>query len=432
MLKRTLKRIVPKQVLRIWYMKYCPIFLPWFYKRNKKFFYLHKIELQKARYFRTMRGENNIIFYIEMLFWPLITFGYAIKNTLLSSDGKYVKDTKQLSLSIIFFQQLWISQRFNIHPMNYYLFRLYEPENFKNIHNYFIHPLLSGLIEEVNNNTDTTVLSNKVNFASHCIKYNLPTIKIYALANNGKLKWCDKRFSDYHLPTEDLFIKPVDSELLPYGRGAESLKYNNGNWKGKRGRYTKSDFIEHIEELSKTTDYIIMPVIKNSQNVTHLTSGALSSIRIVTLLYNTGEIKPITALLRMPVNDMDVDNAGSGGMFAGIDLAGTIGTGFFNDIKLGEHVTHPDTGIKFQGTKYPFFFEVLELCSKAHMTLPYIKSIGWDIALTENGLTIIEGNNNWGEPGPEHPPLGLSEFPEWASSILSNQSAPFENGITCR
>ena len=421
MLKRTLKRIVPKQVLRFWHMKYCPIFLPWFYKRSKKFFYLHKIELQKARKFRTLGGEDNVIFYLETLFWPLITFVYAIKNTLCS-DGKYVRNTEKLSLFKILFQQMWISQRFNIHPMNYYLFRLYKSENMKNIHNYFFHPLLSGLIEEINNNVDTSVLYNKVDFASHCINNNLPTIKVYAIASDGMIKWRDNRFSDYHFPTEDLFLKPVDSELLPYGRGAESWKYNNGIWKGRSGRYEKSEFIQHIEELSKTTDYIIMPVIKNSQNVIHLTSGALSSIRIVTLLHNTGEIKYATALLRMPVKDMDVDNAGSGGMFARIDMDGTIGTGIYHDIELGEHVTHPDTGIKFQGTKYPFFAEMLELCSKAHMTLPYIKSIGWDIALTENGLTIIEGNDNWGTPTPVHPPLGLSEFPDWALSILSYQS----------
>ena len=70
--------------------------------------------------------------------------------------------------------------------------------------------------------------------------------------------------------------------------------------------------------------------------------------------------------------------------------------GFFN-LKFGGKIDrHPDSGVIFDGYTVPLYHEALQLCLKAHSYFYGIHSIGWDIAISENGPVIIEGNDNWG------------------------------------
>ena len=46
----------------------------------------------------------------------------------------------------------------------------------------------------------------------------------------------------------------------------------------------------------------------------------------------------------------------------------------------------------FAGYRLPYWNEVRELVKNVHAKLPDIKSIGWDVAITENGPILVEGN----------------------------------------
>jgi len=61
-----------------------------------------------------------------------------------------------------------------------------------------------------------------------------------------------------------------------------------------------------------------------------------------------------------------------------------------------EYKNHPDTGFKFYDKKLPFFTEVKKLALAAHKCFPMFNMIGWDIAITEKGPVIIEGNRTPG------------------------------------
>jgi hypothetical protein len=58
-----------------------------------------------------------------------------------------------------------------------------------------------------------------------------------------------------------------------------------------------------------------------------------------------------------------------------------------------EHQAHPETGAPITGEEIPgwqhFMARVLELCEALH----FLDYIGWDIAITEDGFQIIEGNS---------------------------------------
>ena len=43
----------------------------------------------------------------------------------------------------------------------------------------------------------------------------------------------------------------------------------------------------------------------------------------------------------------------------------------------------------------PHLSEALDLAVRAHTLLPGLRTVGWDIAITENGCVLVEGNDAW-------------------------------------
>ena len=63
--------------------------------------------------------------------------------------------------------------------------------------------------------------------------------------------------------------------------------------------------------------------------------------------------------------------------------------------KAGDlHIIHPQTNIVMLGYKIPHWNQVIEISEKAAEHLPQVGIIGWDVAISENCVQLIEGNHN--------------------------------------
>jgi hypothetical protein len=71
------------------------------------------------------------------------------------------------------------------------------------------------------------------------------------------------------------------------------------------------------------------------------------------------------------------------------------GDGYFKPGYGGRAAQHPNSGVVFDGFQIPYFREAVELVSQLHRHLRGVHSIGWDVAITPTGPTIIEGNDDW-------------------------------------
>ena len=56
---------------------------------------------------------------------------------------------------------------------------------------------------------------------------------------------------------------------------------------------------------------------------------------------------------------------------------------------------HPNSKVVFKDFYIPFYSECIIEAKKLHSYLYNIHSIGWDIAITENGPLFIEANDAW-------------------------------------
>ena len=126
-----------------------------------------------------------------------------------------------------------------------------------------------------------------------------------------------------------------------------------------------------------------------------LSPSGLNTVRVFTQLTSAG-VDFLGARLRISVNS-PVDNMAAGNLAAPVDLeVGTVsGPGVYSDITKSECNVHPITKKQITGFKIPFWNEVIEMSIGAALLCPENRSVGWDIAITENGPELIEGNHNW-------------------------------------
>lgn len=132
------------------------------------------------------------------------------------------------------------------------------------------------------------------------------------------------------------------------------------------------------------------PLIQHS-DLAIFNPNAVNIIRVVST-NNNGEINILAATLRS-VGIAGVEyNVGEGDIFVQVDIkTGVCFTdGFTTDRE--RFVNHPLTGVAFKGFQIPNWDIVITTVIKAAKRAAGLRIIGWDVAITEKGCALIEGN----------------------------------------
>lgn len=136
---------------------------------------------------------------------------------------------------------------------------------------------------------------------------------------------------------------------------------------------------------------VIEECICQSEEIAAFHKESVNTIRIVTYLKDK-TVEKLFAVFRMGVGDTIVDNAGAGGIIAAIDIETGIlsSCGYREDGQI--YAEHPDTGKHIQGSQIPRWNELLAFVDELAYVLPEQPFVGWDLALTDDGWVMIEGN----------------------------------------
>lgn len=140
---------------------------------------------------------------------------------------------------------------------------------------------------------------------------------------------------------------------------------------------------------------------------------SVNTLRIHTIMDGKGAVHILKPFIRFGKGQSIVDNLHAGGLMYPVDLkTGIISeAGFDADFKRS--VLHPGTDKTLIGLRIPFWPECLGIVENAAKTIPQIRIIGWDVAVTANGPVLVEGNHdanyqmfeNIGEPRFNYPTL---------------------------
>lgn len=250
--------------------------------------------------------------------------------------------------------------------------------------------------------TGRVITGDKFYFNVFLEKFDIPTPKVYLFVKDKAPLYIDTLFSvDTSLSTEaqlrqffshemDAFAKPSDGQ---FGNGAFSLQIKEG----KVFVDNKETTLDLLISIILSADYLVQERIYQHPKMSELNGSTINSIRLQTVMDKDGMIHPFGAGLRIGRKGSSVDNWAKGGVFVGIDMekGRLMEKGFLKPVFGTSTKEHPDSHVVFQGFEIPYYKEAEALAIKLHKFLYRCHSVGWDIAITENGPVFIEGNGWW-------------------------------------
>ena len=144
-------------------------------------------------------------------------------------------------------------------------------------------------------------------------------------------------------------------------------------------------------------DAVVQSALKQHSTLSSINSSSVNTIRVLSFLDKEGNVRIISAILRIGVGGSKVDNASSGGITCGITDDGKLKKYAFS-AKGDKFDCHPDSGISFEGIEIPQFTEIRRIVERTHLRFSHFRLLSWDFAVSENNEPVlIEVNLHYGE-----------------------------------
>ncbi len=212
-----------------------------------------------------------------------------------------------------------------------------------------------------------------------------------------------EEFESFAKKHDALFIKPAE------GQDGEGIRLH------KQSEHPDVD-LRTLYKTLQVEDAMVEEVIIQDPRMAFGTKS-VNTIKVTTVADSKGNIKIMKSMLRLGIGDSVIDNLAAGGAIYDIDIDG----GYVSSYGYGKHgeklVFHPGSKNVLLGFEIPNWELVKSCAVEAHKKLPSIQIIGWDIAITKNGVDLIEGNHN-----PDYLPIeyGTTGFYKKFKDYLKN------------
>jgi hypothetical protein len=224
------------------------------------------------------------------------------------------------------------------------------------------------IVKRFNDKNSFYKFDNKIEFNKIFDKY----INRCWLHLNGKNATEFKEFIQKH---KSIIVKPLD---LDGGRGIEKYVYDEN-----------ADYVSLYSTLLENNQILIEEFITQHPDMNILYKDSVNTMRMFTF-YKNGVSYFLQAILKIG-NGGVVDNFSSGGMYTYVDDNGFV---YVDAIDRDDNIfsIHPITNEKIIGFEVPKFQKAVELVKEAAKVIPEVAYVGWDVAISENGPVIVEGN----------------------------------------
>ena len=136
---------------------------------------------------------------------------------------------------------------------------------------------------------------------------------------------------------------------------------------------------------------ILEELVVQSEEMKRFNPSSVNTIRCP-VFRTAREIELAPCRFRCGQDGSFVDNAGSGGILAGVDRkTGIIETDGYDEF-CNRFETHPQSGLRFKGYQIPDWELLRQTVTEMTERMPSMGYISWDMAHTDKGWVIIEGN----------------------------------------
>ena len=249
----------------------------------------------------------------------------------------------------------------------------YQEFEFYNLNNeerktYLTRGKNNEIIKKFNDKSSFHKFENKVEFNKIFDKY---------LKRNWMMLTPDNYsdFETFFKTNKAIIVKPIDDEG---GHGVEKYVYSSD-----------IDCKQIYDKLIANNQLLIEECIKQHPDMNVLYDKSVNTMRMFTF-YKDGKSYFLQAVLKIG-NGGVVDNFSSGGMYTYVSSTGDV---YVEAIDRNDNIytEHPISKQKIVGFKVPMFNEAVELVKECAKVIPEVAYVGWDVAISENGPVIVEGN----------------------------------------
>ncbi len=255
----------------------------------------------------------------------------------------------------------------------YFLLQLNEKTN-EEIGEYisdFEHVIIA---EKMNRARNQAIFDDKSLTVKHFGRYYHRAYIFVSSTQSGVHKMRD--FSKNH---GDFIFKPVE---MAGGGGIEIVRANDI----KTFEKVSDKLLKHYKNGA-----LVEELIKQVPEMNRLHPASVNTLRIPTIRVSNDETVIFHPFLRVGRGDSVVDNASSGGIICALDPdTGVVIAAA--DERGRTYETHPETGCQLIGFQVPRYSEAVARAKELAEVIPSNRYTGWDLALTENGWVMIEGN----------------------------------------
>lgn len=214
-------------------------------------------------------------------------------------------------------------------------------------------------------------------------KYNsksaLPVFNDKRLMNKALNDYIGRRWLDLSAATEEEF------EQFSASVGEIIMKPYNGA--GGHGIFVLRQPKKQGIRIDDYREYIAEEVLIQHPRLAELNVSSVNTIRVLTFC---GEI--ISCVLKVGRYGAVVDNMSSNGIYGNINIEYGLTDSTFYDIHLNEYVFHPTSGRRLIGVEIPHWNELKALIQKAAQVFPDAGYIGWDCAVLQDKVVVVEAN----------------------------------------
>jgi hypothetical protein len=186
---------------------------------------------------------------------------------------------------------------------------------------------------------------------------------------------------------QKIFLKPR------FGLGGRGImvfsRRENNTFVDEKNEVLSYKFLtEHLKDDA----YIAQEGMVQHPDLSKIYAHSVNTFRVMTECVN-GQPKIIYALFRMGSGGQQIDNASSGGMYLKVDVETGKLADFAYNTNRDTFYTHPDSGFVFRDGTIEKWAETKAFALEVTKKFREIKYMGWDIAFSTDGPTVIELNN---------------------------------------
>lgn len=189
----------------------------------------------------------------------------------------------------------------------------------------------------------------------------------------------------------DEFVDFVNKTPVFIAKPVEGLK-GHGIEKHSTSGFSEEDLKTLYNHLV-ADDMLIEECLKAHDDI-YLGTKALSTFRIYTMIDGKGDVHVLKAKYRVGTGDAITDT--DDGCIAypiSIEYGVIEGPGINEVLNSKNYFYHPGCDKLVVGMRIPMWNRVLEVVNQAAKLIPQIRFVGWDLAITNNSVEIIEGNH---------------------------------------